>query len=62
MSLTVKDRVKMLESFLDRVMTNDSKIAEVSNHYFSNIVPDLGLKIPDALMNHSPKNYTDDLE
>ena len=52
----------MLESFLDRVMTNDSKIAEVSNHYFSNIVPDLGLKIPDALMNHSPKNYTDDLE
>lgn len=24
--------------------------------------PDLGLKIPDALMNHSPKNYTDDLE
>ena len=40
----------------DRVITSDSKIAEMFNDYFNNIVSDLGLKMPDALIHHSPKN------
>ena len=33
-----------------------TEIAEVFNYYFSNEVPDLGLKTPDALILHSLKN------
>ena len=32
----------------DTVIANDSKIAEIFNDYFSNIVSDLGLKIQNA--------------
>lgn len=40
----------------DRGNTNDSKIAEILNDYFSNIVPDLGLKIADVLIHQSTRN------
>ena len=39
----------------DRVITDDSEIAETFNQHFSNIVSDLALKVPDALTHHSPK-------
>ena len=36
------------------MITDDSEIAETFNQYFSNIVSNLALKVPDALT-HSPK-------
>lgn len=37
------------------MITDDREIAYIYNQYFSNIVPDLGLKVTDALTRHSPK-------
>ena len=37
------------------MITDDREIAYIYNQYFSNIVPDLGLKVTDALTHHSPK-------
>ena len=38
------------------MITNNSEIAEVFNDYLSNIVPDLELKMRDALIFHNLKN------
>lgn len=38
------------------MITDDSKIAEIFNNFFSNIVWDLGINIPDTLIHHSPKH------
>lgn len=40
----------------DRMITEDRKIAEVFNDYFSYIASGLWLKVWDDLRNHSPKN------
>ena len=39
----------------DRVITDDSEIAEIFNQHFSNIVPHLRPKVPDALTHRSAK-------
>lgn len=38
------------------MITDDSETAEVFNDYLSNIVPDLELKMRDALIFHNLKN------
>ena len=37
------------------VITNDSEITQIFNQYFNKIVPDLGVKVPDALILHRLK-------
>ena len=37
------------------MITGDSESAEIFNQYLRNIVPDLGLKIPNVLTHQSPK-------
>lgn len=34
------------------VITDDSEITQIFNQYFNKIVPDLGVKVPDALILH----------
>ena len=40
----------------DRMIPDDSETAEVFNDYLSNLVPDLELKIRNALIFHNLKN------
>lgn len=46
-------KISLIEQ--DRVATSDTKMTEIFNDYFSNIVPDLGLKIPVAFIHQSTK-------
>ena len=48
------EKINFIE--LDRVITSDRKMAYVFNDYFSNIVADLGLKIPVALNHQNAKS------
>ena len=52
-NLSSFEKIYVIEK--DRVITDDREIAEIYNQYFSNRVPDLGIKVTDALTLHSPK-------
>ena len=45
---SIFEKISLIEQ--DRVATSDTKMTEIFNDYFSNIVPDLGLKIPVAFI------------
>ena len=48
--------VNAISQYQNYLSIKTTEIAEVFNYYFSNEVPDLGLKTPDALILHSLKN------
>ena len=48
--------VNAISQYQNYLSIKTTEIAEVFNYYFSNEVPDLGLKTPNALILHSLKN------
>lgn len=48
--------VNAISQYQNYLSIKTTEIAEVFNYYFSNEVPDLGLKTPDTLILHSLKN------